>query len=71
MSWAWLPSLASGTRSYPASGSVLAGAFLLEMMAKYPELQKQMLVKLSAFLVREDDRALFGLRSVREQGSAT
>ncbi|MEO8923023.1 MAG: hypothetical protein ABI330_09410 [Caldimonas sp.] len=50
---------------------MLAGAFLLEMMAKYPELQKQMLVKLSAFLVREDDRALFGLRSVREQGSAT
>ncbi len=45
---------------------VLAGAFLLELMAKDAELQKQMLGKLSAFLVRPDDRALFGLRSAGE-----
>ena len=46
---------------------VLAGAFLLELMAKDADLQKQMLGRLSAFLVREDDRALFGLRSVAKQ----
>lgn len=45
---------------------VLAGAFLLELMAKDTEFQKQMLGKLSTFLVRPDDRALFGLRSVGE-----
>lgn len=37
-----------------------------ELMAKDPVLQKQMLGKLSAFLVRPDDRALFGLRSAGE-----
>ena len=45
---------------------VLAGAFLLELMAKDAELQKQMMGKLSTFLVRPDDRVLFGLRSVGE-----
>ena len=45
---------------------VLAGAMLIELMAKDTELQKQMLGKLSTFLVRPDDRALFGLRSVGE-----
>lgn len=45
---------------------VLAGAMLIELMAKDSELQKQMLGKLSTFLVRPDDRALFGLRSVGE-----
>ncbi|MDQ2734371.1 MAG: hypothetical protein M3Y55_05130 [Pseudomonadota bacterium] len=42
---------------------VLAGAMLIELMAKDTDLQKQMLGKLSTFLVRPDDRALFGLRS--------
>ena len=45
---------------------VLAGALLLELMNKDPELQKQMLGKLSAFLTRPDDRELFGLRSAGE-----
>ena len=45
---------------------VLAGAMLLELMNKDPELQKQMLGKLSTFLVRPEDRVLFGLRSVGE-----
>ncbi len=45
---------------------VLAGAMLIELMAKDTELQRQMLGKLSTFLVRPDDRALFGLRSVGE-----
>ena len=40
---------------------VLAGAMLLELMNKDPELQKQMLGKLSTFLVRREDRALFNL----------
>ena len=35
-------------------------------MNKDPNLQKQMLGKLSAFLTRPDDRVLFGLRSVGE-----
>ena len=42
---------------------VLAGAMLLELMDKDTEVQKQMLARLSAFLVRPDDRALFDLRS--------
>ena len=45
---------------------VLAGAMLLELMAKDPEFQKQMLGKLSTFLTRPDDRRLFGLRSAGE-----
>ena len=45
---------------------VLAGALLLELMNKDPDLQKQMLGKLSAFLTRPDDRMLFGLRSAGE-----
>ncbi len=49
---------------------VLAGAMLLELMAKDAEFQKQMLGKLSAFLVREDDRTLFGLRSSKKAESA-
>ena len=43
---------------------VLAGALLLGLMNNDPDLQQQMLGKLSAFLTRPDDRALFGLRSV-------
>ena len=42
---------------------VLAGALLLELMNKDPDLQKQMLGKLSAFLTRPEDRVLFELRS--------
>lgn len=45
---------------------VLAGAMLMELMEKDAELKKQMLGKLSTFLVRPDDRALFGLRSAGE-----
>ena len=45
---------------------ILAGALLLELMAKDTEFQKTMLGKLSAFLTRPDDRALFGLRSAGE-----
>ncbi len=40
---------------------VLAGAMLMELMEKDPGLMKEMLGKLSSFLVRPDDRALFGL----------
>ncbi|NUZ09065.1 mobilization protein [Piscinibacter koreensis] len=42
---------------------ILAGALLLELMEKDPELRKQILGKLSTFLSRPDDRALFGLPS--------
>ena len=35
-------------------------------MAKDTEFQKTMLGKLSAFLTRPDERALFGLRSASE-----
>ena len=45
---------------------VLAGALLLELINKDPNLQKQMLGKLSAFLTRPDDRVLIGLRKVGE-----
>ena len=50
---------------------VLAGAMLLELMDKDTEVQQQMLGKLSAFLVRPDDRALFGLRSGTTSESKT
>ena len=43
---------------------VLAGAMLLELMDKDTEVQKQILARLSAFLVRHDDRALFGLKTL-------
>lgn len=42
---------------------VLAGALLLELMNKDPDVHKQMLGKLSAFLTRDEDRALFSLSS--------
>ena len=45
---------------------ILAGAMLLELMADDMALQEQMLKKLSSFLTRPDDRALFGLRSAGE-----
>ena len=45
---------------------ILAGALLLELMAKDTEFQKKMLGTLSTFLTRPDDRALFGLRSAGE-----
>ena len=48
---------------------VLAGALLLEEMDKDPESQKLWLGKLSGFLVRPDDRALFGLRSTAKEQS--
>ena len=48
---------------------VLAGALLLELMAKDTESQKLWLGKLSGFLVRPDDRALFGLRSTAKEQS--
>ena len=35
-------------------------------MNKDPDVQKQMLGKLSAFLTRPEDRVLFGLRSAGE-----
>lgn len=40
---------------------VLAGALLLELMAKDADLHQQMMAKLATFLTRADDRALFGL----------
>ncbi len=40
---------------------VLAGAMLLELMDKDAALKKEMLGKLSTFLVRSDDRTLFDL----------
>ena len=46
---------------------VLAGAMLMELMDKDAELKKQMLGKLSTFLVRPEDRVLFGLRSAGER----
>ena len=45
---------------------ILAGALLLELMAKDTEFQKKILGTLSTFLTRPDDRALFGLRSAGE-----
>ena len=45
---------------------VLASAMLTELMEKDAELKKEMLGKRSAFLVRPDDRALFGLRSAAD-----
>lgn len=45
---------------------VLAGAMLLELMGKDPQLKAQMLGKLSTFLTRPEDRVLFGLRSAGE-----
>ena len=45
---------------------ILAGAMLLELMDRDKDVQKEMLGRLSAFLTRPDDRALFGLASARE-----
>lgn len=43
---------------------VLAGAMLLEAVEKDPAMKKWMLEQLSGFLVRPDDRTLFGLKGV-------
>ena len=40
---------------------VLAGAMLLEMMERSPEVKQEMLGRLSKFLTRAEDRTLFGL----------
>ena len=53
--------LQGAARQQDTRRKVLAGAMLLELMNKDPELQKSMLGKLSSFLTRDDDRKLFGL----------
>ena len=50
---------------------VLAGAMLLELMARDAAVQAQMLARLSGFLTRPDDRALFGLQSGSASESKT
>lgn len=55
--------LSGQARRQDTRRKVLAGAMLLELMNKDPELQKQMLGKLSGFLTRPEDRALFGLKT--------
>ncbi|MDQ2733542.1 MAG: mobilization protein [Pseudomonadota bacterium] len=63
--------LQGAARKQDTRRKVLAGAMLLELMAKDTEFQKQMLGKLSAFLARPDDRGLFGLRSTAKEQSAS
>jgi hypothetical protein len=40
---------------------VLAGALLLELMERSPEMKQEMMGRLSKFLTRPEDRALFDL----------
>ena len=40
---------------------ILAGAFMLERMARNPETKTRFLTQLDTYLTRADDRALFGL----------
>lgn len=53
--------LRSTERRHDTRRKVLAGAMVLEMMEQDPEVKHKVLLRLDAFLVRPDDRALFGL----------
>lgn len=48
---------------------ILAGAWLLDEMTKNPDMRDQVTAALDAYLVRTDDRALFGF-STSEAGSS-
>ena len=49
------------SRKQDTRRKILAGSLLLDLMERDQDLRKQMLGKLSSFLTRDDDRALFGL----------
>ncbi len=55
--------LSTLARKQDTRRKVLAGAMLLEMMERSPGMKKEMLERLSSFLTRAEDRALFGLGS--------
>ncbi len=55
--------LAGLRRKHGTCRKVWVGAMLVELMDKDAELPKQMLGKLSGFLTRLQDRALFGLKT--------
>ena len=58
--------LTGAARMQDTRRKVLAGAMLLDLMDKDPEVKKTMTGKLSSFLTRPEDRALFGFRSAGE-----
>ena len=63
--------LQGAARQQDTRRKVLAGAMLLELMNKDPDLQKQMLGNLSAFLTRDEDRLLFDLTVSSKAGAST
>jgi len=50
---------------------ILAGAFMLERMAKSPETKTRFLAQLDTYLTRADDRALFDLPPLPSHAAAT
>ena len=53
--------LRSTERKNDTRRKVLAGAMVLEMMEHDPEVKNKVLARLDGFLIRPDDRTLFGL----------
>jgi len=53
--------LRAGERKSDTRRKILAGAAVLQWAAKDSEFSTRLITELKAFLVRDDDRALFGL----------
>jgi hypothetical protein len=54
----------TGERKHDTRRKVLAGAAVLEWAKRDSEFSSRLVAELKRFLVRDDDRALFGLPSV-------
>jgi len=59
--------LRSTERKNDTRRKVLAGAMVLEMMEQDPEVKNKVLARLDGFLIRPDDRTLFGLGVEKHQ----
>lgn len=58
---------AKRTRAEDTRRKVLVGAMMLDHMEKNEATKTSVMGKLDAFLIRDDDRALFGLKPVQKE----
>jgi hypothetical protein len=62
-----LNQLMKGQRSEDTRRKILAGALVLDLMAKDQETNNRFMARLDQYLTRTDDRALFGLTTPKRE----
>jgi hypothetical protein len=62
--------LRASERKRETRRKVLAGAAVLEWAKRDSEFSARLMIELKTFLVRDDDRALFGLAALPQKGDA-